>query len=85
MRTNINFAKNFHKHYPNHNKNMWAESLTKGDLILVNGKPVVYLSHTTRQVPNGMGGYTTCTKYEVVTGLSIDILSDISNTIEPLQ
>ena len=85
MRTMLNFAKNFHKDYPNYGKNMWAESLTKGDLILVNGKPVVYLSHTTKQIPNGMGGYRTCTEFEVVTGLSIDTLNDISNTIEPLQ
>ena len=54
MRTNINFAMNFHKHYPNHNKNLWAESLTKGDLIMLNDRAVVYISHETKRLPNGM-------------------------------
>ena len=85
MRTMLNFAKNFHKHYPDHGKNMWAESLSKGDIILVDGKPSIYLSHTTKQIPNGMGGYRTCTEFEVVTGLSIDTLDDITNLIEPLK
>ena len=83
MRTMINFAKNFHKDYPNHGKNIWAESLSKGDIILVDGKPSIYLSHTTTQTPNGMGGYRTCTEYRIV-GDS-QTVNDISNSIEPLQ
>lgn len=87
MRTMLNFAKNFHKHYPNHSKNMWAESLAKGDIILVDDKPVVYLSHTTRQTPNGMGGYRTCTEYQVVTSFvrnTFQVVNDISNSIKPI-
>jgi hypothetical protein len=82
MRTMLNFAKNFHKHYPNHNKNMWAESLTKGDLILVNGRQAVYISHKAERLlngrqavyishkaerlPNGMGGDKLVTTYTIV-------------------
>ena len=83
MRTMLNFAKNFHKHYPNYGKNMWAESLSKGDIILVDGKLTVYLSHITRQTPNGMGGYRTCTEYRVAG--NPQPVNDICNSIQPLQ
>ena len=83
MRTMLNFAKNFHKHYPDHGKNMWAESLSKGDIILVDGKPSIYLSHKSRRTPNGMGGYRTCTEYRIVG--NPQTVTDISHSIEPLQ
>jgi hypothetical protein len=86
MRTMLNFAKNFHKHYPNHNKNMWAESLTKGDLILVNGRQAVYISHKAERLPNGMGGDKLVTTYTIVDHTSeLATIQDDYNSIEPLS
>ncbi len=85
MRTNINFAMNFHKHYPNHNKNMWAESLTRGDLIMLNDRAVVYISHETKWLPNGMGGERKTTHYTVIDGKHTILASDHLNNIEPLN
>ena len=84
MRTMLNFAKNFHKHYPNHNKNMWAESLTRGDLIRLNDRVVVYISHETKRLPNGMGGTRLTTHYTVIDGKHVILASDDLNYIEPL-
>lgn len=84
MRTNINFAKNFHKHYPSPNENMWAESLTRGDLIMLNDRPVVYISHETKRLPNGMGGTSLSTHYTVIDGKHVILASDDLNYIEPL-
>ena len=86
MRTMLNFAKNFHKHYPNHNKNMWAESLAKGDLILVNGRQAFYISHKAERLPNGMGGDKLVTTYTIIddTGSLVAIQDDYS-TIKPLS
>ena len=84
MRTNINFAKNFHKHYPNHNKNLWAESLTKGDLIMLNDRAVVYISHETKRLPNGMGGTRLTTHYTVLTEEGVVLASDHLNNIKTI-
>ena len=84
MRTNINFAMNFHKHYPNHNKNMWAESLTRGDLIMLNDRAVVYISHETKRLPNGMGGTRLTTHYTVLTEEGVVLASDQLNDFKPI-
>ncbi len=84
MRTMLNFAKNFHKHYPNHNKNMWAESLTKGDLIKLNDRVVVYISHETKRLPNGMGGSRLTTQYTVIDGKHVILASDDLNYIKAI-
>ena len=84
MRTMLNFAKNFHKHYPNHNKNMWAESLTKGDQIKLNDRVVVYISHETKRLPNGMGGTRLTTHYTVVDGKHVILASDDLNYIKAI-
>ena len=86
MRTMLNFAKNFHKHYPNHNKNMWAESLTKGDIIVVNGRQAVYISHKAERLPNGMGGDKLVTTYTIIDHTSeLVTIKDDYNSIEPLS
>ena len=86
MRTMLNFAKNFHKHYPNHNKNMWAESLTKGDIIVVNGRQAIYISHKAERLPNGMGGDKLVTTYTIVDHTSeLVTIRDDYNSIEPLS
>ena len=83
MRTNINFAMNFHKHYPNYNKNMWAESLSKGDVITLNDRAVVYVSHETKRLPNGMGGTKLSTHYTVIDKGQVILASDQLNSIKP--
>ena len=86
MRTMLNFAKNFHKHYPNHNKNMWAESLTKGDIIVVNGRQAIYISHKAERLPNGMGGDKLVTTYTIIDHTSeLVTIQDDYNSIEPLS
>ena len=89
MRTNINLACDLDKLYPDRNKNKWAESLKHGDIIAVDGKPVVYLSHDTYQASNGMGGYYLHTEFEIISSQdSIDklthIVNDLVNEIEPI-
>ena len=84
MRTNINFAMNFHKHYPNHNKNLWAESLTRGALIELNGRVVVYISPETKWLPNGMGGERKTTHYTVIDGKHTILASDHLNNIKAI-
>lgn len=85
MRTMLNFVKNFDKHYPNHNKNMWAESLSKGDVILVEGSPAIYLSHRCYQSPNGMGGYYLMTEYTVISKDETTTIKDRYTTVKPLN
>ena len=84
MRTMLNFAKNFHKHYPNHNKNQWAETLSKGDIILVDGNPAIYVSHRCYRSPNGMGGDYLMTEYTVVSKDETTTIKDRYTTVEPL-
>ncbi len=85
MRTNINFATTFHKHYPNHNKNLWAESLSKGDVIHLNGRAVVYVSHETKRLPNGMGGTKLSTHYTIIDKGNVILASDQLDYIKPLN
>ena len=84
MRTNLNFAKNFHRDYPNHNKNQWADSLSKGDIILVDGSPVIYVSHRCYRRPNGMGGNYLMTEYTVVSKDETTIIEDRYTSVKPI-
>tara|TARA_E500000318_G_scaffold36218_1_gene35227 strand:- start:986 stop:1246 length:261 start_codon:yes stop_codon:yes gene_type:complete len=81
MRTNIQLAKSL----SSNRKVVWADSLNKGDVILVDDVPVVYLSHNTYQNHNGVGGYMLTTKYRIVTKLGESIASDIASEIKPLN
>jgi translation elongation factor P/translation initiation factor 5A len=84
MRTNINFAVNFSRDYPDYLVNKWACSLSKGDLILVDGKPAVYLSHKTYEAPTGMGGYKVRTSFKVVIGSETVEVNDKYNKIKAI-
>lgn len=84
MRTMLNFAKNFHRDYPNHNKNQWADTLSKGDIILVDGSPAIYVSHKCDRRPNGMGGNYLMTEYTVVSKDETTIIQDRYTSVKPL-
>ena len=82
MRTNIQLAINIAKDQ-DRNKNKWADSLKRGDLIALNDRAVVYISHETKRLPNGMGGTSLSTHYTVIDGKNVILASDQLNYIEP--
>ena len=67
MRTNIQLATTLNNDYPNRN-GVWADKLSKGDVIYADNEPVVYLSHRVVQTPSGIGSRTMLvTYYKVIT------------------
>jgi hypothetical protein len=81
MRTNIQLATTLNKDYPNRNK-VWADSLSKGDVIYVDNEPVVYLSHRVVQTPSGIGSRTMLiTYYKVITINGEAEVNDIASFI----
>jgi len=67
MRTNIQLATTLNNDYPNRN-GVWADKLSKGDVIYADNVPVVYLSHRVIQTPSGIGSRTMLvTYYKVIT------------------
>ena len=83
MRKSIyNFAKNFRKDYPSlYKKKDWKDSLAKGDIILVDGKSSIYLSHTIKYT--SVFAYTEYCIYCIVGNQQT--VNSIYNSIEPLQ
>ena len=81
MRTNIQLATTLNKDYPNRNK-VWADSLSKGDVIYVDNAPAVYVSHRAMRTPSGIGSRTIMvTSYKVVTTAGEVEVNDIASFI----
>jgi len=69
------------KDYPNRNK-VWADSLSKGDVIYVDNAPAVYVSHRAMRTPSGIGSRTiVVTYYKVVTTAGEVEVNDIASFI----
>ena len=81
MRTNIQLATTINNDYPNRN-GVWADKLTKGDVIYADNEPVVYLSHRVIQTPSGIGSRTMLvTYYKVITINGEAEVNDIASFI----
>ena len=86
MRTNIQLATTLNKDYPNRN-GVWADKLSKGDVIYADNVPVVYLSHRVMRTPSGIGSRTILVSYyKVVTTAGETEVNDIASFIRsPIQ
>jgi len=83
MRTNIQLATTLNNDYPNRN-GVWADKLSKGDVIYADNVPVVYLSHRVIQTPSGIGSRTMLvTYYKVITINGEAEVNDIASFIRP--
>ena len=81
MRTNIQLATTLNNDYPNRN-GVWADKLSKGDVIYADNVPVVYLSHRVIQAPSGIGSRTMLvTYYKVITINGEAEVNDIASFI----
>ena len=81
MRTNIQLATTLNNDYPNRN-GVWADKLSKGDVIYADNVPVVYLSHRVIQTPSGIGSRTILvTYYKVITINGEAEVNDIASFI----
>ena len=81
MRTNIQLATTLNNDYPNRN-GVWADKLSKGDVIYADNEPVVYLSHRVIQTPSGIGSRTMLvTYYKVITINGEAEVNDIASFI----
>lgn len=81
MRTNIQLATTLNNDYPNRN-GVWADKLSKGDVIYADNVPVVYLSHRVIQTPSGIGSRTMLvTYYKVITINGEAEVNDIASFI----
>lgn len=81
MRTNIQLATTLNNDYPNRN-GVWADKLSKGDVIYADNEPVVYLSHRVVQTPSGIGSRTMLvTYYKVITINGEAEVNDIASFI----
>ena len=81
MRTNIQLATTLNNDYTNRN-GVWADKLSKGDVIYADNEPVVYLSHRVIQTPNGIGSRTMLvTYYKVITINGEAEVNDIASFI----
>jgi len=81
MRTNIQLATALNNDYPNRN-GVWADKLSKGDVIYADNEPVVYLSHRVVQTPSGIGSRTMLiTYYKVITINGEAEVNDIASFI----
>ncbi len=81
MRTNIQLATTLNNDYPNRN-GVWADKLSKGDVIYADNVPVVYLSHRVIQTPSGIGSRTMLvTYYKVITINGEAEVNDIASSI----
>ena len=81
MRTNIQLASTLNNDYPNRN-GVWADKLSKGDVIYADNVPVVYLSHRVIQTPSGIGSRTMLvTYYKVITINGEAEVNDIASFI----
>ncbi len=81
MRTNIQLTTNLNTDYPNRNA-VWADSLSKGDVIYVDNEAVVYLSHRAMRTPSGIGSRTIMvTYYKVITTQGETEVNDIASFI----
>ena len=59
------------------NKNTWTESLTRNDLIMLNRRSVIYISHKAH--------HTGSIHYTVIDGKHVILASDALNCIEPVK
>ena len=81
MRTNIQLATTLNNDYPNRN-GVWADKLSKGDVIYADNELVVYLSHRVVQTPSGIGSRTMLiTYYKVITINGEAEVNDIASFI----
>jgi hypothetical protein len=81
MRTNIQLATTLNNDYSNRN-GVWADKLSKGDVIYADSEPVVYLSHRVIQSPSGIGSRTMLvTYYKVITINGEAEVNDIASSI----
>jgi hypothetical protein len=81
MRTNIQLATTLNNDYPNRN-GVWADKLSKGDVIYADNELVVYLSHRVVQTPSGIGSRTMLiTYYKVITINGEQEVNDIASFI----
>jgi hypothetical protein len=81
MRTNIQLATTLNNDYPNRN-GVWADKLSKGDVIYADNEPVVNLSHRVIQSPSGIGSRTMLvTYYKVITINGEAEVNDIASFI----
>ena len=61
---------------------VWADSLSKGDVIYVDNAPAVYVSHRAMRTPSGIGSRTiVVTYYKVVTTAGEVEVNDIASFI----
>ena len=81
MRTNIQLATTLNNDHPNRN-GVWADKLSKGDVIYADNELVVYLSHRVVQTPSGIGSRTMLiTYYKVITINGEAEVNDIASFI----